>query len=54
MNSPSSNSKPSFKLMHGLNPEPGKPKDAAFRILSWGLPVTLTVAGLVLLFGTNL
>ena len=52
MSSPHSNSKARFDLMRGLTDETGK-KDAAYRILSWGLPVTLTVAGLALLWGTN-
>ncbi len=53
MNSPSpDNDRPRFKLMSRLNDGNGK-KDSGFRILSWGLPVTLTVAGLALLYGTN-
>ena len=52
MSSLHSNSKARFKLMDTLNAETGK-KDVAFRILSWGLPVTLTVAGLALLYGPN-
>ena len=52
MSSQHSDSKPRFDLMRGMNANDGK-KDAGFRILSWGLPVTLTAAGLLLLYGTN-
>lgn len=52
MNSRPPDNNQSFGLLRGLN---GK-KDwtnAGFRILSWGLPITLTVAGLMLLRETN-
>lgn len=52
MNSPSSDNKPPFDLMSKLNAGNGK-KDTGFRILTWGLPVTLSVAGLLLLYGSN-
>ena len=49
---PPDNNRSRFELMSSLNAGNGK-KDAGYRILSWGLPVTLTVAGLILLYGTN-
>ncbi len=38
--------------MCGLDTGNGK-KDTGFRILSWGLPITLTAAGLLFLYGTK-
>ena len=52
MNSRSPDNRTRFELLKGLNPERGK-KDTGYRILSWGLPVAMTVAGLLFLYGSN-
>ena len=52
MNNPSSDKNPRFELMSSLNAGNGK-RDAGYRILTWGLPVMLCVAGLLFLYGTN-
>ena len=50
MNNPTPDRKPRFERPGGRNA--GNGKDTGFRILTWGLPVTLTVAGLLFLYGT--
>jgi len=50
---PPDNDRPRFELMNSLNAGNSGKKDTGFRILSWSVPVTLTVAGLMLLYGPN-